>query len=74
MIHGKASSYRNHRCRCPECTEAHRLAMEAWKASKPEVFQHGFSAYCNQGCRCEVCTLASSEHWRQYQASRKAAS
>lgn len=60
--HGTRGGYSNHRCRCTECREAHRVAMAAWKAQAVhrEPYRHDAAAYRNWGCRCEICTAANS--------------
>lgn len=31
IVHGTADGYRNHRCRCPACREAHRLYHQGFR-------------------------------------------
>lgn len=69
--HGRVSTYRTGRCRCPECREANRIAVARQRAQRsarlavdPTIVEHGLkSTYDNWGCRCEACSLASRVDW-----------
>lgn len=34
LVHGRTSTYNNHRCRCEECTKAQRAYMKKYRATK----------------------------------------
>ena len=76
--HGTAGGYRNHKCRCQPCTEAHRIAHTASierlraKVAAGEVeIPHGTqNAYANYGCRCVPCTGAHAASKTQTQRRR----
>jgi len=71
--HGTTYSWGVCKCRCAECRNAKRLAMERYRRSKGIPArtrqEHGTSAYRNQGCRCDVCREAQ----RVCMAGRRAA-
>ncbi len=64
--HGKRGTYVYYRCRCPECTEASRLAKRLGNAVRaeqlkadPSLALHGAAnTYVNWNCRCERCLAA----------------
>lgn len=63
LVHGKASGYTNHGCRCEACTKAMKAARDRWIASLADrpssQIPHGTSSgYSCWGCRCGSCTEA----------------
>lgn len=74
-IHGKRSTYVNHRCRCDECRTAnttYQLRSNQKRSQRPHVeVPHGRGGYTNWGCRCEVCTEANRKACAEYQARRR---
>jgi hypothetical protein len=71
MIHGTATGYSHHGCRCDACTEAARIRQARYRASGPPVYQHGFSAYTNQRCRCDICRAANAAKLREWRARKR---
>jgi hypothetical protein len=75
-LHGVASTYANHVCRCDRCIAAHRVHMRQHLPSRhlvngrlvavvpPERHGHT-STYAYWGCRCEACTKAVADYSRQ---------
>jgi hypothetical protein len=69
-VHGTASTYSNHSCRCPDCTAAATAARAAWTRSLQDRpfadVPHGTkSGYQNWRCRCGSCTSAQAMAARQ---------
>jgi len=69
MIHGKASTYRYHKCRCDLCRAANAVKAKADRADRlsrpvpPQV--HGtMNGYGNYNCRCGECRQANSAYYR----------
>ena len=65
IIHGKASSYTNHGCKCAACKKAWAELIAQSKARRatrpvPEHLHGTQNAYGNYGCRCRPCTDAWS--------------
>lgn len=71
--HGVYSTYRNWKCRCKPCIQAHTLFMAEVRkrmrerlAADPTCAVHGRnSTYVNWGCRCRPCQDAHAEAGRQ---------
>lgn len=75
VIHGTASAYRRHGCRCDLCKAAQTETHRDWKdrvAGKPPT--HGLNGYTNYRCRCEVCKEAGSVANKAYRQLRLSAS
>jgi len=77
-VHGKPSTYTNHRCRCLACTEAwtaymksRRYANKQHAAMLPENMHGKDSTYVNYMCRCNACGTAHREARQRYVAQRK---
>lgn len=71
MVHGSASTYVNHRCRCKQCCQAHTEKVADLRRRRREervlvdgrlvhpTAEHGKdTTYQNYACRCEPCTTA----------------
>lgn len=63
--HGTLSGFKFHRCRCPECKEANRVARARAKVRLradpiPEDAHGKRSTYVTRGCRCEACTAVAA--------------
>jgi hypothetical protein len=79
--HGSASTYRNYKCRCPECRAAHAVyTLAAQKRRHARMLaglanpDHGTpSTYANWSCRCPECTRAWRDYYRGLYASRRGA-
>jgi hypothetical protein len=66
--HGTANAYRNHKCRCPHCVQAHntecetmrlrRFALTATAGGIAPIPVHNAATYTNWGCRCDTCRAA----------------
>lgn len=66
--HGTANAYRNHKCRCAPCRDAHntecdRLRLQRFTRTQAAggiapTQTHNASTYTNWGCRCATCTAA----------------
>ncbi len=77
-----AWTYRDGKCRCETCTEAHRDQQwresvnrrERLEAGTAQPSEHGAHAYTNWGCRCETCTEANKARCRAYWLARRRAS
>lgn len=59
-VHGKASTYTNHGCRCDACRAAHtevcyRARMRRYSNPVPAGLHGTYNAYTNYGCRCDAC-------------------
>lgn len=73
-----SSTYRNHDCRCEECTVSHAAYCRRARQRRAErlaagisVAVHGKSTtYTNHACRCAECTAAHREA-RQEWAKRR---
>jgi hypothetical protein len=73
--HGKASTYKNHGCRCSKCTEANTAAWHRWASTvtPADASEHGTaSTYQNYRCRCPGCTAANAVRLREWRAREKA--
>ena len=77
VIHGKATTYTNHRCRCEACRRAasayhksHRERRADRLNHDPTLADHGtVDTYANWGCRCAFCT----NEWAAYRRERREA-
>lgn len=67
LVHGRRSTYVNHKCHCPPCREANTAGIrrrrqeryaETQASGLPPGIEHGESAYSNWGCRCDICSSA----------------
>ncbi len=80
--HGTVGSYTNHRCRCPDCTEAwRRYCIEDYLPRIRAVglpigdARHGtYNGYYNYRCRCDECRAANAVYRRDYYRRNKAVS
>lgn len=68
--HGTRSAY-TQGCRCPDCTEAARAYVTAWRrargvAERAKGRTHGRRATYAAGCRCDACRAVE----RDYRANR----
>lgn len=64
-VHGSASTYTNHRCRCVPCTaewaKKHKEWCEARARRGVPAHVHGtVNGYTNYRCRCGRCRVANS--------------
>lgn len=73
--HGKASTYRNWKCRCEPCTKAHaeysapytRAYHSRKKGQEVPEDKHGtMTGYNVYACRCQPCKDANAAHSRKY--------
>lgn len=78
LTHGTQTGYAYHRCRCADCTDAHRLAEAGRRARRAarlaadQDIPHGKpNGYSTFGCRCEPCRQAISEYRRDLRQRRK---
>ena len=79
--HGTHGGYTNHRCRCDDCREAHRVGHAASVARMRQRLASGEAqpvhgtpgAYCNWGCRCIPCTQAQAQAKARWRAARAVA-
>lgn len=82
--HRTTTGYRKHGCRCPECTDAQRLAMEDYRRTKGvqpskarAVAEHGTRTMYRRctagpnGKKCEECKDANRRYQRSYMAVRR---
>lgn len=71
--HGTSGGYGNHKCRCDDCREAHRVACSDRKENRlaervdvngvmihPRATHGTANGYRNYGCRCDPCVAAGS--------------
>ena len=66
--HGTTNAYRNHKCRCDRCVQAHntecktlrlrRFALTSTAGGIAPTQTHNASTYTNWGCRCDTCRAA----------------
>ncbi|SEB81049.1 hypothetical protein SAMN04489807_2108 [Microbacterium hydrocarbonoxydans] len=72
--HGTPNGYRNYRCRCEPCSEAHRLDKARRRQEGPkgtrQPAQHGTLSKYTGGCRCDDCRRATTIAAREYRARR----
>lgn len=69
-MHGTDNCYGYWKCRCAECTEAHRVKYrkdsEARKAREiPDDIHGKITTYSNWGCRCDLCRAANTQKTRE---------
>jgi 5-methylcytosine-specific restriction endonuclease McrA len=57
---GKASTYRNHKCRCDSCYASKIAENKKYPSSKPA-----------RKCRCDSCVAAASEYQRKYREANR---
>ena len=63
IVHGKAGTYTNRKCRCAECTKAWNLYCQRYKNEpRPEKIlpEHGTLTRYWRKCRCVECRKAYS--------------
>lgn len=72
MIHGKYSTYTNHKCRCGECKGAAAEARRKAKRKDKTWLPHGrVGTYNTYGCRCVACKEAWSEYMKELRGKEK---
>jgi hypothetical protein len=79
MKHGTISTYTNHCCRCPQCTEANRAHYRRRRALAgtaalhgPRLPRHGTRVeYIKHGCRCQLCRTAEATYRAKYRKMNK---
>lgn len=77
--HGiSGTSYKNGRCDCSECYEAHRKHQNKYWAEQKSLIQsgeknipHGVITGYSRGCRCDACKVANAEYQRAYRKRRR---
>lgn len=69
--HGKASTYKNYKCRCPACTEAKRQERRGSEPVRKERAEHGDLSRYTHGCRCRSCKDAARDYGRKWRARQK---
>lgn len=78
LKHGSTSTYGNYKCRCAECTAAHREACRKWRRERlnrrvlvdgdlvhPDADHGTYNAYTNYGCQCALCRTARAEYVKE---------
>lgn len=80
LVHGRAGTYVDRKCRCGECRAAWRVYTAQLREARaqagrdnPGLIPHGATGYVNWACRCEVCKAGHAARHRERRAKAKAA-